>query len=229
MFYRFLLRSLLAAMMLSAPCASVWAASRLPAEPVIKMQDSADDFAVGCAECLALLLSPLYVFAYTDRLLLHYETIPERTTTYDGVRPGSTLWGLQIGFGHWLELTPSWVITPPTAISGSSTPQPTPGTSLDGTRNSLLVELGMRVSPKAFFEDEYLFDLISPYLGAGAGYNFLGGPYEVTGYLKGGLGLKLGFGRANLELIYRGIFDTASLSLGLSVGFGFPSLEKMAD
>ncbi|MEZ0368742.1 MAG: hypothetical protein ACAI44_06570 [Candidatus Sericytochromatia bacterium] len=71
----------------------------------------------------------------------------------------------------------------------------------EGQYKGFLVDAGLRITPKWFGQDEYLFNLVSPYavLGGSLGY-----PWSVGWHVKAGLGVALmEFGSINAEIGYR--------------------------
>ncbi len=87
----------------------------------------------------------------------------------------------------------------------------------EGKYRGFLMDLGVRMTPKWFGQDEYLFNFISPYavLSGSVGY-----PWSVGWGAKVGLGLALmEFGSINAELGYRfHRMDQSLLLDGVTVG-----------
>lgn len=87
----------------------------------------------------------------------------------------------------------------------------------EGQYRGFLLDAGVRVTPKWFGQDEYLFNLVAPYvvLGGSVGY-----PWSIGWHLKAGLGVALfQYGSVNAEIGYRAhTFDANTRLDGVSVG-----------
>jgi len=87
----------------------------------------------------------------------------------------------------------------------------------EGQYQGFLMDLGLRVTPKWFGQQEYLFGLVSPYvvLGGSVGY-----PWSAGWYGKAGLGVVvMQLGSINAELGYRSHRLTEGILLeGVTLG-----------
>lgn len=87
----------------------------------------------------------------------------------------------------------------------------------EGQYKGFLLDLGLRVTPKWFGQEEYLFNLVSPYivLGGSIGY-----PWSAGWNIKGGLGVILfDIGSLNAEIGYRSHrLDSNLQAEGLTIG-----------
>lgn len=87
----------------------------------------------------------------------------------------------------------------------------------DGQYRGFLVDAGLRITPKWFGFDEYIFNLVSPYavLGGSVGY-----PWSLGWHAKAGLGVALlQYGSINAEIGYRSHrFDDSIQLDGVTVG-----------
>lgn len=90
----------------------------------------------------------------------------------------------------------------------------------EGQYRGFILDAGLRVTPKWFGQDEYLFNLIAPYavLGGSVGY-----PWSVGWNAKAGLGIALlQFGSLNAEIGYRSHTLDATTKLdGVTVGLRY--------
>jgi hypothetical protein len=87
----------------------------------------------------------------------------------------------------------------------------------EGAYKGFLLDGGLRVTPKWFGQEEYLFNLISPYvvLGGSVGY-----PWSIGWSAKAGLGVALlEYGSINVEIGYRSHrLDQNILIDGVTIG-----------
>ncbi len=88
---------------------------------------------------------------------------------------------------------------------------------VEGGYRGFLMDAGLRVTPKWFGQDEYLFNLISPYVVLGGS---LGYPWSAGWSARAGLGLALmQFGSINAEIGWRSHrFDASTQIDGITVG-----------